>query len=90
MAQLAPIEAATPHPHRAESLPIKLFTWIVIRSLRATALTKVSSLTPSFSAAAITGKVAVNPWFPLPAVLITGSVHPSILASTPAAVNPMA
>ena len=42
------------------------------------------------SAAIITGTVAVNPWFPLPATLITDLVHPAILASTAAAVVPAA
>lgn len=37
-------------------------------------------------AVTITGIVAVSPWFPLPATLITAFVQPAILASTAAAV----
>ena len=48
------------------------FTKIVTNKLRATALTSFFSSTCFFSPTAITGNMAVRPWLPLPAQLITG------------------
>ena len=62
-----------------------VFWWIVVRSESAIARYMVSSSTPSSVAYTMTGTEAVIPWFPLPELMITGSSHPFIRASDPAA-----
>ena len=63
---------------------------MAVRWLSTRARASCSSDTSYFRLYAITGMVTVIPWFPLPELLIAGSVHPAILASDAAAVMAMA
>ena len=76
---------AIPAPHRGESLPMCFFILIVTKLLKTKALANSSSDLSKSLAVWATGIEQAIPWFPLPAVVIIGIAHPSILASEAAA-----
>ena len=71
MAALAAAAADTPQPQVALSLPVKILMYTLSIWEKARAFTVASRLAPTCLAISTTGIMAVMPWFPLPALLMT-------------------
>ena len=63
--------ANTPQPQVALSLPVKILMYTLSIWEKARAFTVASRLAPTCLAISTTGIMAVMPWFPLPALLMT-------------------
>ncbi|MPN31230.1 hypothetical protein SDC9_178704 [bioreactor metagenome] len=81
-----PAPAATEHPQTTDMRPRRLLTKLVEMWLIASAFAISSSDFFRCLPKTAMGRMAVMPWFPLPALLITGRSMPDILASAAAAV----
>ena len=71
MAAEAAAAADTPQPQVALSLPVKILMYTLSRWEKARAFSVASLLAPTCLAISTTGMMAVMPWLPLPALLMT-------------------
>ena len=78
--QLLPVLATT-HPQSADSVPRFCLIYIAVRLLITSARISSSSVLWFSLANTTTGMVVQIPWFPLPLLLITGTMAPAIRAS---------
>ena len=65
------VAAETPQPQVADSLPVKILIYTFRVWEKASAFSSCSLEEPRCLASSTTGMMAVMPWLPLPALLIT-------------------